>query len=728
MAIAKTLCARAAGAAALVLLGLPSLAGANPGKGPELVQRSGQFVIVHADARDGSSTRQAVLRNGLAHTPVRAPADVWIEPGARVRLEGTMQNGTLVLADSVTAVKRTAAPALQADAPRLAASLALHTTAVILFGFTGGPMQGQLTTDPGSAAIEMFADPLTTPDSLNSYYQEQTYGQIGFSGTVFGPYDIAGPTGTCSANDFYTWAAQAEAMAHINDSDFDHYVFVFPDVPACGWSGLAEIGGPHVWINGDFEVSVIAHELGHNLGISHAGGLSCTASGVAAPMGDTCTIDRTHYQLPQYADPFDAMGNWPVLRQMNMEHKLALGLLPPTAVQTVGASGTYQLAPMETLGPSAEVLRLQKPGGGTYFVEYRRPIGFFDSQTPAVAGVLIHTESPDLVDPNPSRHGDSDTALIDMNPGPVNSGQWANAALSVGQTFDDPLRGISIVNVGQSASGATLAITVPIDTSPPSRPGSLRAAVSGSDVALSWTPAVDDFVVASYSVSRDGAALGSTATTSFADGGLAPGSTVSYAVTATDAAGNVGLPATVSVTLPDTVAPSTPANVTATVTRDGRVHVAWGASTDNVGVVSYRVLRDGTGIAQQAGTSYVDSAPGPGSGATVSYSVVAFDQVGNASLPGTALPLRAALLRQLGASHVKVKRAKKSTLVRVTGILSDAKAVCRLRLGRRPWHACKTKPGSSAFTVSARGKRVKLATLSLRDELGRVRLQTLRVR
>ena len=23
-------------------------------------------------------------------------------------------------------------------------------------------------------------------------------------------------------------------------------------------------------------------------------------------MGDTCTIDRTHYQLPQYADPFDA--------------------------------------------------------------------------------------------------------------------------------------------------------------------------------------------------------------------------------------------------------------------------------------------------------------------------------------------------------------------------------------------------------------------------------------
>ena len=328
MVIAKTLCARAGGLAALALLALPSLASANPGKGPELVQRSGQFVIVHADGRDGSSTRQAVLRDGLARTPVRAPADVWIEPGARVRLEGTMQNGTLVLADSVTAVKQTAPSPLQAGAPRLAASLSMHNTAVVLFGFSGGPTQGQLTTDPASATTEMFGDPLTTPDSLNSYYQEQTYGQIGFSGTVFGPYDIAGPTGTCSANDFYTWAAQAENATGMNDSAFKHWVFVFPDVPACGWSGLAEIGGPHVWINGGFEVPVIAHELGHNLGISHAGGLSCTASGVAAPMGDACTIDRTHYQLPQYADPFDAMGNWPVLRQMNMEHKQALGLLP----------------------------------------------------------------------------------------------------------------------------------------------------------------------------------------------------------------------------------------------------------------------------------------------------------------------------------------------------------------------------------------------------------------
>ena len=44
-------------------------------------------------------------------------------------------------------------------------------------------------------------------------------------------------------------------------------------------------------------------------GITHAAGLSCKSSGVPAPMGDTCIVDRDNYQLPQYADPFDAMGN-----------------------------------------------------------------------------------------------------------------------------------------------------------------------------------------------------------------------------------------------------------------------------------------------------------------------------------------------------------------------------------------------------------------------------------
>ena len=49
---------------------------------------------------------------------------------------------------------------------------------------------------------------------------------------------------------------------------------------------------------------VLAHELGHNLGLAHAGGLSCTNAATPAPMGDSCSADAGC----EYADPFDAMG------------------------------------------------------------------------------------------------------------------------------------------------------------------------------------------------------------------------------------------------------------------------------------------------------------------------------------------------------------------------------------------------------------------------------------
>jgi hypothetical protein len=730
MAIANTLFARAAGGAVVVLLALPGLASANPGTAPQLVQRTGQFVILHADGRDGSSTRQTMLANGLRETPVRVPDGVWIEPGARVRLEGTMQNGTLVLTDSLTAVQQLA-PSPNA-AIGTSAAPSTETTAVVMFYFQGQTASSMPTVSSADATMN------TSATSLRAYYLEQTYGQVAFQADVLAPVQLlenAPASGDCF-DSIFAWAQEAVNLepGSFDPSAYKHVVYAFPALPSnvCGWSGLADVGGSHVFTNGSFTVPVLAHELGHNLGLYHAGGLTCTSSGAPAPMGATCSIDRQHYYpqgvLPQYADPFDAMGNAPVLRQMNMEHKLALGLLPASAVQTIGVSGTYQLAPMETLGPSVELLVIPKPGGGHYYVEYRQPTGVFDSQAPPVGGVLVHTESPDVSDPDPQNHLDSDTALVDMHPdGAFTSSQWQNAAMSALQVFNDPVRGILIQNLSQDSSGASLAITMPVDTTPPSRPARLSAVTSGTSIALEWTPAVDDFAVASYRVARDGTQIGAPTATTFGDSGLPPGATLTYAVSAVDTAGNVGSPATVSVTLPDTAAPTAPVNVTAKVSLDGQVHIAWGASTDNVVVTSYRILRAGTGIGQLNALAYVDKTPSAGTGATVVYSVVAFDAVGNAGPPGLARPLRAALLRKLGASHLKVSRAKASRLVRVRGILSDVKASCRLRSGHgSAWHKCKVS-ASGSFSVSLRGTRTKQLTLALRDELGRVRLQTLRV-
>ena len=351
----------------------------------------------------------------------------------------------------------------------------------------------------------------------------------------------------------------------------------------------------------------------------------------------------------------------------------------------------------------------RSPAAASYFVEYRRPIGVFDFQAPAVTGVLIHTESPDLVDPNPSYHGDSDTALIDMHPtGGFPSNQWTDAAMSVGQIFDDPVRGISIQNVAQSAERCHAGHhdAGRHDAAQPSGQAhggrqrhERRAAMDARRQTISRSLPTPSRATAPCSARRRRTTLRRQRPDARSHGQLRrdrhrrgrqrrPGRDDGR-----HAAGHVG--AERARERHRDREPGRPA-----CTSPGRPRPTTSASS------RYRVLRDGTGIAQPTAHDVRrHGTRGRAAARRSSYSVVAFDQVGNASPPGAAPPLRAALLRQLGASHLKVKRAKKSTLVQVTGTLSDVKAICRLRLGRGAWHRCKVKPSSAFARQRARQAR-----------------------
>jgi fibronectin type 3 domain-containing protein len=89
--------------------------------------------------------------------------------------------------------------------------------------------------------------------------------------------------------------------------------------------------------------------------------------------------------------------------------------------------------------------------------------------------------------------------------------------------------------------------------------------------------------------------------------------------------GNVKAPA-----VADTTPPTAPSNLTATP-GDSQVSLSWGASTDNVGVAGYRVVRNGTVVTTVNGsaTTYTDT--GLTNSASYSYVVRAFDGAGNTS-------------------------------------------------------------------------------------------------
>jgi len=81
--------------------------------------------------------------------------------------------------------------------------------------------------------------------------------------------------------------------------------------------------------------------------------------------------------------------------------------------------------------------------------------------------------------------------------------------------------------------------------------------------------------------------------------------------------------------LADTSAPTTPTGLTATAAGSSGANVSWNASSDNVGVTSYILRRNGAQIAAPATTNFTDT--GLTAGQTYTYSVAARDAAGNVS-------------------------------------------------------------------------------------------------
>ncbi len=172
------------------------------------------------------------------------------------------------------------------------------------------------------------------------------------------------------------------------------------------------------------------------------------------------------------------------------------------------------------------------------------------------------------------------------------------------------------------------------DTTPPSVPGGLVAtAISTSQINLSWSASTDDVAVAGYKVFRDGTQIATTTATSYSNTGLQASTTFTYTVVAYDAVGNTSpqsSPVSATTKAPDTTPPSIPGGLTATAISASQINLSWSASTDDVSVAGYKVFRDGTQIATTTATSYSNT--GLQASTTYSYTVAAYDAVGNTSL------------------------------------------------------------------------------------------------
>jgi chitodextrinase len=90
----------------------------------------------------------------------------------------------------------------------------------------------------------------------------------------------------------------------------------------------------------------------------------------------------------------------------------------------------------------------------------------------------------------------------------------------------------------------------------------------------------------------------------------------------------------------DSVPPTPPTGLTATGITSSSVNLSWTASTDNVGVTGYNILRNGTKVGTSTTTSYTDN--GLASNTQYTYTVTASDAAGNVSAPSNSVTVTTA--------------------------------------------------------------------------------------
>jgi hypothetical protein len=587
----------------------------------------GTLLVAHGDDLDANGVPQGpgifeyTLETGggtvtLAFAGDKAPDG--FASGAHVRVRGTLAAGTVAVGGP------NAATVLE---PATVVAASSKNVAVLLVNFTTN------TATPWTVA-QAQGIMFTNANSVANYFAEESFGQLTMTGKVLpddGTYlTITSDPAACNYTDIATKAKAEAANRGISLSGYTNIQYAFPSA-SCGWSGLAYLPGTETWVNNALGLYVSAHELSHNFGVHHASTINCTESGIRVALSS----NLANCSYSEYGDPFSVMGNGGG-RHTHGQQLASLGWLSGSNLQTVSTTGTYALTSADDAGTAVKAIRVAR-GDGTYvYLELRQPVGSnfdnFSASDPAVNGVSLRIANDwgSIIQ----------SKLIDTTP---TTSSYNDAPLAVGATFTDPLSGASIATVSIGSRTAQVTISwgggggAP-DTTAPSMPGSLTAAMNGATASrLTWTASSDNVGVTGYEVRRGGVLLATVAGSPYDDAGpLVAGATYSYTVTAVDAAGNQSTAATVSLVVPnpDTAAPSAPANLRVASATKQRLNLAWDPSTDNIGVAGYRVYRNGVLATTTTKLTWSDGLQ-KSKGAT--YYVVAFDKAGNVSLPSNSL-------------------------------------------------------------------------------------------
>lgn len=462
------------------------------------VERRGSLIgVLEIEVEDNEDlTRHRLihrLRVGRDRYRMRFSGDSPVaEAGSLMRVDG-MLVGESIVAESASLTT-------EADAAASCSTTGVQRMAIIKVKFPGtNPSLPNSTLDGW-----MFGSSGMT---VSNYWDENSYGAAWADGDVYPSGSDAWYTldreYSCSESDALRDAALQAANGTVNFQNYQRVVIIFPKPSSgCSFAGRASIG---CWVSSpdgntisyalqvltsmgtaQKAVQLTTHEGGHTLGLYHASTVDYGSDAVG-PTNSSGTRD-------EYGDRYSTMGFW------NDGHyaapqKKQLGWLNPTSVNS---AGTFTVVPFSnTSGVRALDIKRGSSGSQRIWLEYRRQLGEFNTATPAYPGngALLHLGN-----------GNSNSLLLDFTP--TSAGDFLDATLESGQTWNDPYSDLSI-KIG-SATNSGLQVTVSYGTTPTCSTNPPTISVSPSSKSTNYPAA------ANYTVSvtnNDSSACGSSSYT-----------------------------------------------------------------------------------------------------------------------------------------------------------------------------------------------------------------------